>query len=175
MDLKAKIEQAKKDIVSDDWETRMAASDFLSENGTPEVKGFLISLLSSSEQLTRDAAALAIREIGDNNAINPLLTAIFKKENIHNNGTLVYALQTLDCSKKLKELFEILFYHDYEAQVMADMILDKQEFEFTKQDILDIEAEWEGIKIHSEKCPNYGDSKETIQSSIDGFLTYLER
>ena len=171
MDILAQIEQAKKDILSEDGAIRLPARDFLSENANDDAKSFLISLLDSEEGHIRNVSALAIREIGDNNAVEPLVKAIFKPENKHNNGTLVYALQTLDCSRLLKQLFKIIFYHDYEPQVMATMILDEQEFVLKRQDILDIQAEWEALKTHTEKSD---DEKQYIQDYVDGFLPYLE-
>ena len=134
----------------------------------------MIALLESQDNDIKNVVALILRDIGDSNAIDPLMAAICNKENFNFNGTLVYALQTLDCSQKLKELFEIMFYQGYEPAIMASMILNEQVFEFTKQNILDILAVWEDIKINNEKCPIYEDKKRMIQSCIDGFASYLQ-
>ena len=53
----------------------------------------LISLLSSKNPLTRNEAALALKDRQENSALEPLLAAIFKKENHGYNGTMVYALE----------------------------------------------------------------------------------
>ena len=174
MDATAEVEQAKNDILSSDWKVQSNAADVLAKNRSKAVTEFLISLLGSDEPQIRNVAALAIRDIGDNNAVEPLFSAIFKKDNFRSAGTLVYALQTLDCGRKFKELFEILFYHNYEPKAMAFMILKNQEFEFTTRDILDVKAEWDNIKIHKEKCPDYESTKEMIQAALDGYLPYLE-
>ncbi len=40
---------------------------------------------------------------------------------------MVFALESLDCSQKLKEIFRILFYESYESKLSADAILNDQE------------------------------------------------
>lgn len=149
------LEQLQKDILSDNWSKVLLASDRLAEIGGEEVVTFLISLLSSENPLTRNGAALALRKIGDNSALEPLLATIFKKENHGYNGTMVYALESLDCSKKLKEIFKILFYETYESKMSAYSILSREEFEFTEADLLLIQQMWNDCKLHPEKCPCY--------------------
>jgi hypothetical protein len=174
MDMNAQIEQAKKDLLSADGEIRLRASDFLSTLKNKEVTAFLISLLDSTDPDIYSIAAYTLRDIADNEALEPLMKAIFKKENLNYNGTLVFALQTLNCSHKFKELFEILFYHGYESKILAYQILGGQEFEFKRGELQDILAEWEDIKIHPDKCLFYEDSKEMIQKTIDGYAGYLD-
>jgi len=81
------------------------------------VVDFLISILSSDNSDIRNRAALALENIKDNRALEPLLAAIFIKENHNYNGTMVFALEPLDCSKKLKEIFKILFFETYESNI----------------------------------------------------------
>lgn len=80
----------------------------------------------------------------------------------------------MDCSDKLKEMFQILFYHGYEAQVHAEYILSTQIFEFTRQDILDIQITWEDLKLHPEKAIRFEETKEMIEHAVNGYLPYLE-
>lgn len=143
--------------------------------GGEEVFHFFIELLTldNSHNIIRNVAALRLKEIGDNRAIEPLLRAVLKTENINFNGTLVYALSGFDCSQKLVTLFDILFYHGYEAKVMASGVIGEQIFEFSREDILEIKSKWEDIKQHPEKCPALEDSKKMIEDAVDGFLPYL--
>ena len=171
----AEFEKLKKNILSKDHDIAISSSDRLAEIGGDEVVDFLISLLKASEQHTRNYAALALREIADNRALDPLLNAIFKKENHNHNQTLVYALETLDCSNHLVEIFKILFYESYVGKISASKILDEQIFSFTKQDLLTIEMMWEDCKLNPEK--HFLLSEETIldiQNSVDGYLAYLQ-
>jgi len=175
--LNLRIEQLKKDILSQNWDEILLASDKLAEIDREEVVTFLISLLSSENPLTRNGAALALRKIGDSSALEPLLSAIFKKENHGYNGTMVYALESLDCSKKLKEIFQILFYETYESKMSAYYILSKQEFEFSEDDLFAIQQMWNDCKLHPEKCPCY-DEEETrvmIQGLVNDYMEYLTK
>ena len=82
-ELKIEIEKLKKDVFSDDWELVKSSANRLGEIGGDDVVDFLISLISLDDSSIRNRAALALEQIKDNRALEPLLTAIFKKEN-HN-------------------------------------------------------------------------------------------
>jgi hypothetical protein len=105
------------------------------------------------------------------------LTSIFKKENHNNNGTMVFALESLDCSQKLKEIFKILFFETYESKISAYAILSDQPFDFTKEDLIEIKQMWGYCKQHPEKCPFYDDieTREMMQDAVDGFMSYSNK
>ncbi len=136
----------KADFFSPDPKVATAASDKLGELGGDEVIAFLIPILESENAWLRNSAALALRDIGDNRAVEPLFHAIQKPENANNRGTLVYALEELDCSQKLPELFDILFYARYEAKMSAATVLDEQIFEFSAEDLHEIQRKWEDLQ-----------------------------
>ena len=169
------IEQLKKDIFSDDWELVKTSADRLSKIGGDEVVTFLISLFKLNNSGIRNRAALAIERLKDQRALEPLLEAIFKKENHNYNGTMVFALESLDCSKNLKEIFTILFYESYEAKLSASAILEDQIFDFTKEDLQDIKEMWTDLQLHPEKFPEFDDKevRELIQDNVEGYLSYL--
>lgn len=173
--LRMEIEQLKIDIFSDNWDLVTSSADRLGEIGGNEVVDFLISLTALDNSGIRNRAALALADIQDNRALEPLLTAIFKKENHHYNGTMVFALTSLDCSQKLKEIFKILFYESYEAKLSAYTILSDQIFDFTKKDLLEIQNMWDECKQHPSKCPCYEDleTRKMMQNIVDGFMSYL--
>ncbi len=174
--IKQEIEELKKNVFSDDWELVKSSGDRLGKIGGDEVVEFLISLIALDNSGIRNRAALALEDIKDNRALEPLLTAIFKKENFNYNGTMVFALESLDCSQKLKEIFKILFYETYEAKMSAFAILADQIFNFTKDDLLEIQEMWNDCKLHPDKCPDFYDleTREMIQDAVDGFITYLK-
>ena len=174
--LKTEFEKLKKDVFSEDWDLVKSSANRLGEIGGKEVVNFLISLLDLEDSGIRNRTALALEEIKDNRALEPLLKAIFKKENHNYNGTMVFALESLDCSKKLKEIFKILFYETYESKISAHSILEEQIFEFTEQDILDIQKMWEECKVHTKTCPGIEDAetKAMMQDSVDGYMSYLK-
>jgi HEAT repeat protein len=168
------IEQLKKNMFSSDWELVKSSADKLGEIGGDEITDFLISLLDLDDSGIRDRAALAIEQIGDNKAVEPLFKSIFKNHNY--NGTMVFALESLDCSKHLKDIFRILFSEAYESKMSAIAILDTQTFDFTSQDLLEINRMWADCKLHPEKCPEIEDDevKKEMQDCVDGFMEYLK-
>ena len=64
------LEKLRNDILSDDWEVALAASDALAQLGGEEALNVLIPLLSSESSGVRNGAALALREIKDNRVVN---------------------------------------------------------------------------------------------------------
>ncbi|MFD2245406.1 HEAT repeat domain-containing protein [Pontibacter ruber] len=170
------IDQLKQDILSQEWERMRTAAYRLGEIGGDEVLGFLLSLLKSKDPILRNCAALALKDMKDNRAVEPLLESIFKRENHKYNGTMVFALEGLDCSQNLKEIFKILFYESYEAKISAYEILSEQEFEFSEEDLHEINQMWADIKLHPKKCPNYEyeEVPNMIQNAVDGYMSYLQ-
>ena len=167
------LESIKADFFSSDTKVATAASDKLSEIGGDEVVAFLIPILDSENAWLRNSTALVLRDIGDGRAMEPLLQAIQKPQNANNRGTLVYALEKFDCSQKLSELFDILFYARYEAKMSAAAILDEQIFEFSTEDLHEIQRKWNDLQQHPEKCPDFAACKDDIQNFVEGFVSYL--
>lgn len=124
----------------------------------------------------RNRAALALSDIGNNRAVKPLFKAIFQKEIADYSGTLVYALQFLDCSKYLIELYKIIFYQAFEAKMEAMAILRDQSFNFTTEDLLEIKLMWDDCIVNPEICPEFDNEKvrSEMQYSVDGFIEYLD-
>ncbi len=173
---KDEIDFLKKNIFSDDWDLVKKSAQRLGELGGKDITDFLISLIEQSDSGIRNRAALALEEIRDERALEPLLKSINKKENFNFNGTMVFALESSDCSKHLVEIFEILFYQTYESKMSAMSILDTQIFEFTKNDLINIEKMWKECLLNPEKCPEIENDevKLKIQNSVDSFMKYLE-
>lgn len=142
--------------------------------GGEEVISFLINLLDQEDTEIRNKAAIALMDIGDDKAVQPLFNAINKKQNFNKNGTLVYALQVFDCKNRLVDLFSILFFQGYEARMGAITILNSQIFEFSK-DILQILQQWKNIQMNPGLCPQYESSKEDIKAMVDCFEAYIRK
>ena len=164
-------------MFSNDWELVKESGRRLGELGGKEITDFLISLLEEEESSIRDRASLALEEIRDNRAVQPLLKAIFKKENKGYTGTMVFALESHDCSQHLKDIFRIVFYQAYECKMSALAILDTQIFEFTTQDLLDIKEMWDNCLLEPKTCPEIENEevRREIQEAVDGYLEYLKK
>jgi hypothetical protein len=168
------IATLKANFVSSDWAIAEPALDELVSRGGEEVLAFLVSFLPGSDVLLRNRAAIALHDLADNRALEPLLQAIFNKENENYRGTLVYALDTLDCSHLLVSLFDLLFFGNAEVKMGAMSVLDNQIFEFDSDDLHAIKAKWEQVQQHPAQCPEYEACRKDIQETVEGFLAYLE-
>lgn len=169
------LDKLKQRILTGTPSEQMEVVDELVAKNNEDVPKLFIELLESTNPQVRNSVALGIYKLKPQAALEPLLTAIFKPENHNYNGTLVFALEQLDCTNKLKDVFRILFYESYEAKMSAYAILDKQIFEFTRTELLEIQAMWNDLLANPEKCPgfNSGATKEMIKVSVQGFMGYL--
>ena len=167
------LDSLKADFFSPDPVVATAAAGRLGELRGTEVIDFLLSVLKSKDALQRNSAALALRDIGDNRAGEPLWQEIQNPENRNKRGTMVYALEKLDCSQKLPDLFDLLFYGSYEVKMYAGTILDEQIFEFSEADLHAIQRKWDDLQRHPEKCVDFESCKDDIQHFVEGFTSYL--
>lgn len=114
-------------LLSDEWQTAVTAADALAELGSAALP-VLLPLLASPSAQTRDAVALALRDIGDNAALEPLVAAIRSPATTDHRGTLVYALETHDCRDYFLFLFDLALSDTFEVQDRALTILHAQQF-----------------------------------------------
>ena len=184
MSVDQKIEKLKADIFSDKWDRMKESANRLFEIGGHENIDYLVGLLDQPNSGVRNAVALTFRDNEFNEALEPLLKSIIKKENKGYTGTMVYALEKLDCRLKLKELFNILFDNNsYEVQNHILTILDEQTFEFKEADLLEIKVKWEKLKdnwnelnnVDKDNLREHDIDQELIQSFVDGYVSYLEQ
>lgn len=170
-----KIEEFKRGMLSDNWDTILKSGDSLVKIGNEEVFKFLINLLESENVLIRNGAALALHDLENSEAVEPLLKSIFRPENKNHNGTMVYALENLNCENRLVDIFKILFYHEDEPKMSAYTILEEQIFKFNRDDLKEIEKMWNECSLNPEKGKGF-DNKETklmMMSAYKGFIEYL--
>ncbi len=178
------IEKLKTDIFSIDRDKMKVAVNRLFAIGGQDNIEYLIGLLDQRNSLVRNEVAMTFMDNKFNDALEPLLTSIKKPENRNARGTMVYALQALDCSQKLKELFDILFTATKNIEVQSGIltVLEEQEFEFTKTDLIEIRSTWDMLKetwndsngIDDENLKEYEIDREAIQDFVDGYVSYLE-
>ncbi len=173
---KIEIEKLKKSVFSDDWEIASTAIKRLGEIGGQDILDFLIKLLELGDSSILNNVVLALKKIKNNKAVEPLLKAIFKPENHNYNGTMVYALESLNCETKLVEIFKILFFESYESKHGAYKILGQQIFEFTKDDLFEIQSMWNKCIASPDKYPGFNDdeTKLMMEDAYQGFMEYLK-
>lgn len=85
----------------------------------------LIQDLESPDSSIRDNAALDLMDIQDASALESLLRAIAKPENVNHRGALVYALSAFNCEAILSELVELVLTGNYEVCAGACSIIEE--------------------------------------------------
>jgi hypothetical protein len=96
----------------------------------------LLPRLASSDRSARNGAALDLRDLAESGTsipIEPFLAAISDPANRDDRGTLVYALQMLDCSGCFALLFDLALHGNFECQNHALAILEEQELRVTRE------------------------------------------
>lgn len=136
---------------------------------------FLIDLLDSNKSSIRSRSCSLIREKKIQNAVPGLFKNIFKEENKNNIGSLVFALTELDCSKYFIEIFKIYIFTSFEASNHANTILREQDFDYTHEDLKEVEEAWGKCQITPSLCPCYDESKEHIEKDIEYFRQELNK
>ena len=100
----------------------------------PPALAGLVSRLSSSDPFIRNGAALDLRDLAESGTsvpVEPFLAAISDLANRDNRGTLVYALQMMDCTECFASLFDLALHGNFECQNHALTILEEQAIRVT--------------------------------------------
>ena len=85
-----------------------------------EAVPYLIALLKKTDNCKlRNIIALALSDIGDQRALEPLMALIKSKKTERCRGTLVYALQSLDCASVLVDLVDLVINGGFEVSCEA--------------------------------------------------------
>lgn len=122
---------------STSWETKLKAADqIVQEFGSDDVAfSKLLDLLTNHNQYSRNAAALALREIRDSRAVASLFQAIQNPRNQSDRSTMVYALETLDCKDYFLDVISLVLSSKADVQMSATTILFEQGFLVDDDDI----------------------------------------
>lgn len=105
-----------------------------------EANAILIESLRSPLPNVRNAAALALRDNKVQGAVPVLVEAINNPANSDNRGTLVYALEEMDCGKLFSFLFRLALDSNYECRYKALGILQSRGFWVSDKDVSEAES-----------------------------------
>lgn len=102
-----------------------------------EVISILIKYIALTENPgIRNALAIALRDIGNEKAIIPLIDLIKDPKTIGNRGTLLYALEPFDCTGHLEVIVEQFLTGNYEVQATAYQLLESMDGKVSTDDLL---------------------------------------
>lgn len=145
----------RKDLLSKNWAISLAASDRFGQIGGQETLKVLLSLLKSKRPDVRNSVALALKEIGHDKAVGPLMDAILNPANRRHTGTLVSALETHNCSELFLPMVKLALYGSYEVQCHALIILGEQKFDASQIEIRKARQLIENYKKRKRKCQDF--------------------
>lgn len=87
---------------------------------------FLLEVLKKTDDnLLRNAVALALSDMRSQEAVEPLIELIQHPKTLGSKGTLLYALESLDCSQHIEVLVELLTGYGLEVSMHSIQILEK--------------------------------------------------
>jgi HEAT repeat protein len=129
------LERLKFKLHHSEWRETLSAADELGAASSSLADTILIEGLSSTSPRVRNASAIAIKDNETKNALPALVKAISKPENINSRGTLVSALEAMDCSELFMFLFRLALDANYECKMGATDVLAEQEFYIDDNDI----------------------------------------
>ena len=134
------ITTLKEKIKSEDWDTRRSAVDRLAEINSEESTSILLDMLKSDDAQIRNLAAVAIRESKDQKYFDPLIKRISELGTKGQIGTLVYALENLDCSRNLHAIANLNLNREKNMEVKhsTTVILNEQSFKLTKKEFEEV-------------------------------------
>ena len=119
---------------SSDFELSQNAADEIARRNTREGNEFLIKQLSSNDNLKRNTSALGMSESRNEFFKEPLLQRILELGTKEDIGTLVYALESFDCSDLLVEIIKLHVNGSDEVKMGTSTILLEQKFKISEQE-----------------------------------------
>ncbi|NEW04681.1 HEAT repeat domain-containing protein [Paenibacillus sp. SYP-B3998] len=81
-------------------------------------------LLNTEENILRNAIAIALSDIGSEEAVEPLISLLKSPKTIKSRGTILYALESFDCSVHAELLLDLLINGNFEVSRQAFLLLD---------------------------------------------------
>jgi HEAT repeat protein len=100
-----------------------------------EAVPYLITLLNETDNCKlRNIIALALADIGEQRALEPLISLIKSKRTERCRGTLVYALQSLDCASILVDLVDLVINGGFEVSCEAFYAIESIRTAYSSKD-----------------------------------------
>ncbi|MDM4768546.1 hypothetical protein [Pelomonas sp. SE-A7] len=125
----------------------------------------LVAALSSPIASERNKAAVALMDIADSRAVQPLIHAIENPDNRNARGTLVYALSAFDCSGRFAQLFGWALEGGFETSNESISILHDQEIIPSEEDLLRSRA---ALEVAAQKACFDSKLKEELLALLGG-------
>jgi len=115
------------DLKSEDDEKKRKAAAKIGETGDERLIPILIETIEKTDNhWVRNAIANALRELDAEESI-PVLIKLIKKVGEKHSGSLIYALQVMDCRPVVNEIAEFLCSENFEQRELSLQIIEDME------------------------------------------------
>lgn len=152
---------------SGDREDVCQAARSLGDLGDQRAVPILIQLLrSTSDHGVKNAIAIALQELANPVAVEPLLQEIREPKNFHYSGTLIWALGSMNARAAVVDLAHVVCRSEFEAVLMAIGVM--HEFHGP----LECEKQTEAIEI-LEGCLNQEHAHDWRRGMVGDAIEFL--
>ncbi|MBW4506864.1 MAG: HEAT repeat domain-containing protein [Scytonematopsis contorta HA4267-MV1] len=119
---------------SDNRDLVIKAAHALGDIGDYRAVAILIEMLQkTNDPAIRNAAAVGLRELGDERALSPIISLINDPRTEGNRGTLIYALEGFDCSQFLPFLIQLVITGNFEVSHQAFSVIESVDVEIDSE------------------------------------------
>ncbi|MDN7245564.1 hypothetical protein [Planococcus shenhongbingii] len=113
--------------IDDVEEARRLLSEVSPDQDHAAVPILIKHMTQTPNKKLRDALAMALRDIGNEEAVFPLIDLINDPKTLGNRGTLLYALEPFDCTGHLETIVHHFLTGNFEVQAMAHQLLESMD------------------------------------------------
>lgn len=111
----------------------------------------------------RNKLAILLSDFGKELAVIPIIKMIKDPRTKGNRGTLLYALEELDCSLYLDFLFSLMIEDNFEVSRQAYLIIEKV-----------LSKENSNLELIKKQIPLLTEKVRTLQADMDFYISALE-
>lgn len=171
MDISLLVEQLSGKLTDKAYE----ASDALGRIGSEAVVKAMIELLNHAYSESRYMAARTLALVENNeDALEPLLQAIQRKENHNQAGDLLIALEEFDVSEKYVEFFKLFLFGSFKVSMVAKDLLDHKDFDITARVIRKAQKHWEHYLNNVKKDDLFILRKIEVEEMLHELKAYVD-
>ncbi|MGF9698671.1 HEAT repeat domain-containing protein [Paenibacillus sp. MABNR03] len=143
----------KQEILSqEDTEEALQRITHIGENKDISKIHFLIKLLETTENnVLRNQTAIALSDLGDERAVEPLIQAIMDPRTVGSRGTLLYALENLDYILHIEHIIPSIGDTSLDVCAQSFMLLEQLKDRLSDEQILRCQQVIEHEIKHNER------------------------
>lgn len=118
-------DELKAGLEKNDINTVIASVHQIGEEKCVEALPLLVDIMMKTDDIhLRHDIAIALKDIGSQEAVEPIITLLKDRKTEGSRGTLLYALEDLDYSAHFELLIEFLYTGNWETSRQAYMLLE---------------------------------------------------